>query len=181
MMIRRSTGTIHEGHLPPSITVMDYWDMLSKTLPTLEGYNAGAAALELTQNDNLHIQFYFEHDRKRVTTLARDLGVTTHAVFSKVRHARGSWEYCSGTGKYEDKPALARFTFGDPILHGDDQRANLQHLVACIIDGADLQELMKEYPYAWCVHRDRLLKFYQDWTFGISEIQRPHNEWADKI
>ena len=178
-MLRRSTGTIHSGHLPEGIDMKQYWELFTKTVPSLEKYNAGAYALELTGNDNLHIQFYLEHDRKRTSTLARDLGLSTEYVFDKVKSARGSWEYCSGTGKYAEKPAVARGSFGDPILYGDDQRADLQHLVACIIDGATLNEIMKQYPYAWCVHRDRLIKFSQDWVFGIPEVQT-HNEWAER-
>lgn len=180
MMLRRSTGTIHEGHLPDGVQMMDYWDLFCKTLPALEGYNAGAYALELTKNDNLHIQFYIEHDRKRTSTLARDLGVSTEFVFDKVKSARGSWEYCTGTGKYAEKAAISRSSFGEPILYGDDQRADLQHLVSCIIDGATLNDIMKQYPYAWCVHRDRLIKFYNDWTFGIPEYQID-NEWIDRM
>ncbi len=74
-MLRRSTGTIHQGHLPPDVDIKDYWDLFIKTVPALEKYNAGAYALELTKNDNLHIQFYLEHDRKRTSTLARGFRV----------------------------------------------------------------------------------------------------------
>ena len=169
MMLRRSTGTIHSGHLPEDIDIESYWDLFQKTLPVLDGYNSGAAALELTEKGNLHIQFYLEHDRKRTSTLAKDLGLSTEYCFSKVKSAKGSWAYCTGTGKYEDKPAESRFMFGDPILYGDDQRADLQHLVSLVIDGAELGQIMKEYPYAWCVHRDRIIKFYNDWTFGIPQ------------
>jgi len=180
LMLRRSTGTIHQGHMLDSIRIEDYYERLAKTLPLMEGYHSGAIALEMTTKNNLHIQFYIEHDRKRTTTLAKDLEVSTEFVFSKVNHARGSWQYCTGTGKYAEKPSIARASFGDPILFGNDTRADLQHLVACIIDGASLTEIMKEYPYAWCVHRDRLVKFNADWNYGIPEVN-VNNVWVDRF
>lgn len=122
----------------------------------------------LQKKETCIFNFISNMTEKRTTTLARDLGLSTEYCFDKVKSAKGSWSYCTGTGKYEDKPAVSRMSFGDPILYGDDQRADLQHLVSLVIDGVELGQLMKEYPYAWCVHRDRIMKFYNDWTFGIS-------------
>ena len=93
MMLRRSFGTIHEGHCPPTWSVEELFDWIAGQVDWLaRGYHAGAFALEETKEGNLHIQFYIEHDRKRISTLARDFMVTTPAVFDIVRDAQGSWD-----------------------------------------------------------------------------------------
>tara|TARA_Y100000588_G_scaffold381711_1_gene467853 strand:- start:80 stop:622 length:543 start_codon:yes stop_codon:yes gene_type:complete len=163
MMVRRSFGTIHHGHLPPDVPSLDdYWNELEGKLQG-NGYTAGAFALEEgSATKRKHIQFYVEHSRKRTSTLANEFGVTTEAVFDRVRDAQGSWNYCTGTGTHEDKPALDRFVFGTPKLHGDTQRADLKLMVSLIIDGMSPQQILKEYPYAYTVHRRRLWDLYRD-------------------
>lgn len=174
MMVRRSFGTIHTGHLPedfllsaekdqPGIASIDaYFEML-KDGWDWEGYTAGAFALEEgTEKKRRHIQFYVEHSRKRPSTLAKDFALTTGAVFDRVRNAKGSWDYCTGTGTHEDKPALDRFEFGTPKLHGDTQRADLKLMVGLVLDGHTPFDILKEYPYAYCVHRKRVWDFYLD-------------------
>ena len=160
-MLRRSFGTIHQGHIPKG-TIEDFFYGLKAKLERL-GYLAGAFALEFTKEGKKHIQFYCEHPRKRVTTLASDFGVTTEYVFDKVRDAPGSWAYCTGTGAHRDKPAIDRFNFGVPKLYGDTQRADLKLLIGLAMDGITPEELLRTYPYAWAVHRQRMLAFYRDW------------------
>lgn len=164
MMLRRSFGIIHEGHCPDSWTVESLFDYLRTHLDPSE-YHAGAIALEETEEGNLHIQFYVEHTRKRTTTLARDFLVTTPAVFDIVRNAEGSWNYCAGLGKHKEKPALARHSWGTPILYGGTASTDLKTLVDMVIEGNTLGEIMVSHPYAYCVHRSRLVAFHDDWKF----------------
>lgn len=129
-----------------------------------KGYTAGAFALEEgSETKRKHIQFYIEHSRKRPATLASDFELLTGAVFDRVIDAKGSWDYCTGSGAHREKPALDRFQFGTPKLHGDTQRADLKMLVSLAMDGIQPEELLLAYPYAWAVHRQRMISFYRDW------------------
>lgn len=160
---RRSFGTIHLGHLPDGVSVKDKFDALFSVLRDNPDYTAAAFALEEgDETQTRHIQFYMEHKRKRTTTLAVDLGVSTGYVFQVVRDAPGAWAYCTGTGAHRDKPALDRWFFGEPKLHGDTQRADLKLLIGMILDGSTPEELFQAYPYAWAVHRPRLISFWRD-------------------
>jgi hypothetical protein len=164
MMVRRSFGTIHAGHLPEDFdddvesyyyTLKEAWDW--------EGYTAGAFALEEgSETQRKHIQFYVEHSRKRPSTLAKDFALITGAVFDRVRDAQGSWNYCTGTGSHEGKEALDRFEFGTPKLHGDTHKADLKLMVSLILDGMTPLQILQEYPYAYCVHRQRIWNLYKD-------------------
>jgi len=165
MMVRRSFGTIHFGHLPEKYADVDeYYDDLLRVLNWTErGYTAGAFALEEgTEKKRRHIQFYVEHSRKRPSTLAKDFGVSTGAVFDFVRDAKGSWDYCTGTGTHEGKEAIDRFEFGTPKLHGDTHKADLKLMVSLILDGMNPYEILKAHPYAYCVHRSRIWHLYKD-------------------
>lgn len=132
-----------------------------------EGIHSGAFALERGEGGRLHIQFYIECDRKRPATLARIFQVSTPAVFDRVRDAQGAWDYCTGSGIHADKPAEARFHFGVPKLAGSSTKADLKALVDLVIEGDTLNEICKAHPYSYCVHRDRLFKFYHDWHYGV--------------
>lgn len=166
MMLRRAFGTIHEGHCPPNWEITELWDwLIHQTDWPDKGYHAGAFALEETESGNIHIQFYFECTRKRTSTMANDWMVSTPAVFDIVRDPAGSWDYCSGAGRHENKPAMDRFTWGTPILYGGTTSADLRMLVDLVIEGNDLPQIMHAYPYAYCVHRMRLVAFYDDWTW----------------
>lgn len=171
---RRSFGTIHMGHLPERFSSLEeYFHNLNpdNEVHDWADYTAGAFALEegsVTQRK--HIQFYVEHKRKRPATLASDFYLSTGAVFDSVRDAKGSWDYCTGSGAHRDKPALDRFQFGTPKLHGDTQRADLKMLVNLAMDGIQPEELVIAYPYAWAVHRQRMICFYRDWE----RVQRGH-------
>lgn len=163
-MVRRSFGTIHTGHLPEEFEgdIEDYFHTLKESWDWTD-YSAGVFALEIgAATERKHIQFYVEHSRKRPTTLAKDFGLTTAAVFDIVRDAKGAWDYCSGTGTHEGKHAIARFTFGTPKLHGDTQKADLKMMVGFILDGMTPYEIMQSHPYAYCVHRSRIWNFYND-------------------
>lgn len=181
MQLRRAFGTIHAGHLGPEWFELApghqsrsglelYFDHLSKLIPANPDIFAGAFALEEgSDTGTLHIQFYFECKPKRLNTMANLFQLSTGAVFDIVRDAAGAWEYCSGTGRHEDKPALARFVFGTPKLAGSSAKADLKMLVDLVLSGDTLNEICKAYPYAWCVHRDRLVKFYRDFHYGVRE------------
>ena len=163
MQLRRAFGTIHEGHCHEGWDVANLFLFLKTHLDT-EQYPAGSFALELTEEGNQHIQFYVEcRTPKRPSTMAKEFFVTQPAVFDVVRNAQGSWDYCTGTGTHEGKPALDRFDFGNPILYGGTARADLKMLVDLVIGGATLTEIMKGNPYSYCVHRSRIQNFYHDW------------------
>jgi len=173
MMVRRSFGTIHAGHLPEDFdgvqhTLDSYFYTLQEacTVNTLQskGYTAGAFALEEgSETQRKHIQFYVEHSRKRPSTLAKDFGLTTGAVFDRVRDARGAWDYCTASGTHEGKEGVIdSFTFGTPKLHGDTQKADLKLMVSLILDGMTPAAILKEYPYAYTVHRRRIWNLYKD-------------------
>jgi hypothetical protein len=164
MMVRRSFGTIHSGHLPEDMGLDNYWIILTTSpLWNERGYTAGAFALEEgSATKRRHIQFYVEHSRKRPSTLAKDFGLSTGAVFDRVRDAQGSWNYCTGTGTHEGKEAIDRFEFGTPKLHGDTHRADLKLMVSLILDGMNPYEILKAYPYAYCVHRFRIWHLFKD-------------------
>lgn len=179
--MRRCFGTIHAGHLdsswyeaPPSTLdsrtgLRAFYEHLSTILPANPDIFSGAFALEEgEETGRMHIQFYIECKRKRPSTLAKLMGLSTGAVFDIVRDAGGAWEYCTGTGRHEGKPALDRFSFGTPKLAGSSARADLKLLVDLVIAGDTLNEICNSYPYAWCVHRDRLIKFYRDYHYGIT-------------
>lgn len=162
--LRRSFGTIHLGHLAEGVVLAEYFASLFDVLLEDPDFTAGAFALEEgTETRRRHIQFYMEHTRKRRSTLARILGVSTRYVFDTVRDAPGAWAYCTGTGPHRDKPAIDRWQFGTPKLHGDTMRADLKMLVNLAMDGITPEEMLRAYPYAWAVHRARMLAFYRDW------------------
>lgn len=166
--LRRSFGTIYQRHiLEDNLTIGNLYYRLRKQFVDESGnwsdYLVGAIALEeCPTTGRVHVQFYLEHKRKRFSSLSSDLGVMA-TCFDVVRDAQGSWDYCSGSGAHRDKPALERFQFGTPKLHGDTQRADLKLLVGLIMDNIPTEDIIKAYPYAWCVHRARLLPFIQDW------------------
>ena len=172
-MVRRSFGTIHQGHLPEDVGLDYYWEILTTiTLWADRGYTAGAFALEEgSATRRRHIQFYVEHSRKRPSTLAKDFGLSTGAVFDRVRDAQGSWNYCTGTGTHEGKEAISRFEFGTPKLHGDTQKADLKLMVSLILDGMSPLQILKEYPYAYTVHRRRIWNLYGDIKYGVEESE----------
>ena len=176
MQLKRCFLTIHQGMLDEKLASMrdneiamtTYFKLLKKQLAGLPEYHAGALALEIApKTGTLHVQGYLEHSRKRLPTIAKDLLCGLSNGIMIVKDAQGSWDYCAGRGAYADKHALARHVWGEPKLHGSGGKADLRHLVQLIVDGAELDDIMKSNPYAWCVHRDRLLKFQRDWNFGI--------------
>ena len=184
MQLKRSFLSIHQGMLrnpyiemPDNETAMKlYWDELIIRLKSKKYFNAGALALEMApKTGTLHIQGYLEHDRKRLNTIAQHLMCNLTNGISVVKDAKGSWDYCAGLGQYENKHAIARFTWGEPKLHGSAENADLKTMVQAVIDGAELNELMRANPYAWCVHCDRIIKFHNDWYYGIhySDIKEP--------
>lgn len=177
MMLRRSTGTVHYGHLDPEQyhDIEAYWnDHIESFDWKGSGITAAAFALEVgTQTQRKHVQFYVEHSRKRPATLAKLFRVSAPECFRTVIDASGAWAYCTGTGAHEEKPSESRYTFGTPKLHGDTQKADLRMMVGLLLDGAELRELVKSHPYAWCVHRKRLIELDLD----LRSIRRTGDIW----
>lgn len=175
-MVRRSFISCNLGHLAGAwrkkllsneeddeVFMRDFFFFLSNNLNYRQlGFTGVALALELGETTgNIHVQGYVEHTQKRFTTLGKNLSMDPSA-FSTVVDSKGAHAYCTGTGVHQGKIALARFEFGEFKLHGDTQKADLKMLVGLALDGAQASDLFREYPYAWCVHRDRMLKFYED-------------------
>ena len=171
MQLRRCFITIHWKHLQSNQIEEDCeenWRIIFKQIcdkvVRSDDYEAGALALEMGDElGRIHIQAYLEHKPKRLQTLANDLGVMK-TCFDIVKDAKGSWDYCSGTGKHEGKFAFERFTFGEPKLYGSKEKVELNDLVNLIISGVEMRAIMVRHPYAYCVHRDRLRKFSEDWN-----------------
>ena len=175
-MVRRSFISCNIGHLAGSwrkklhateeddeVFMRDYFYWLTNNLNWKQlGFTGVALALELGETTgNIHVQGYVEHSQKRFTTLGKNLSMDPSA-FSTVLDSKGAHAYCTGTGVHVNKEALDRYLFGEFRLHGDTQKADLKMLVGLALDGAQASDLFREYPYAWCVHRDRMLKFYED-------------------
>ena len=175
-MVRRSFISCNIGHLAGSwrkklhateeddeVFMRDYFYWLTNNLNWKQlGFTGVALALELGETTgNIHVQGYVEHSQKRFTTLGKNLSMDPSA-FSTVLDSRGAHAYCTGTGVHVNKEALDRYLFGEFKLHGDTQKADLKMLVGLALDGARASDLFREYPYAWCVHRDRMMKFYED-------------------
>ena len=165
--------TIHTGHLKDvpdeyseeddEVQLRSYWDFLTNNMNFASmGYTGVALALEVGKQGRLHIQGYAEHSQKRFSTLGKNFGLQPSA-FSVVIDSKGSHDYCRGLGVYANKEGvLARWSFGEFKLHGDTHKADLKMLVGLVLDGATPRDIFAAHPYAWCVHRDRLLKFYED-------------------
>lgn len=174
--IRRCFISMHLGHLsglgdwlPDDVEQSDqevvmraYFGWLrSLDWPSL-GFTGVALALEPADTTGrIHVQGYCEHKQMRFTTLGKKFRSSPMA-FSYVRSSKDAFDYCTGQGVHRDKPALERFLFGDFKLHGDTQKADLKFMVELVLAGATPTTLLREQPYAWCVHRDRLIKLYQD-------------------
>ena len=165
MQLSRCTGTIQQGHVADeTMDIEAYFYYLQETLPSLEWIHAGAVALEVGEKTNrTHIQFYLEHDRKRPSTIAKRIGISTEFAIRTVISATGSWDYCSGSGRYENKTGVIdRFSFGEPLLTETGNKADLKMLVSLIVTGSTPQDILKEHPYAYTVHRQRIWNLYLD-------------------
>jgi len=176
IQLRRAFGTINFGNFnedakPEPVAYDDrekflsqYLDYLKTVITPKNGFRAGAFASELGETGNHHIQLYIEMTTaKRLSTLAR-VFKCDREVFQTVRSPADAWAYCTGTGQHTGKFAFERWDFGDPVLWGLETQTKLRDLVQQVLDGATLQEIMKNDPYAYCVHRDRICKFYDDWN-----------------
>jgi hypothetical protein len=181
MQLRRCFITIHWNHLNPKVYGVkniddmspdgqeESWrfvfDKMVKRIGNAPGIDAAALALEVgEQFGRIHIQGYMEHKPKRLKTLATILGVMP-TCFDIVKDAKGSWDYCSGINAHEGKFAFKRWSVGKPKLYGSLEKIVLSDLVNLYISGIDLHTIMKKHPYAYCVHRDRMKKFAEDWDY----------------
>ncbi len=173
-MVRRSFMSLHAGHINiPSdeleeeddeVKIRNYWEIVTRIIDFKSlGFTGVALALErCPKTDRIHIQGYAEHSQKRFTTLGKNFNCQP-SVFSVVIDSKGSHDYCRGLGAHADKEGvLARWSFGEFKLHGDTHKADLKMLVGLVLDGATPRNIFTAHPYAWCVHRDRILKFYED-------------------
>lgn len=173
---RRSVGTIHVGHLMPrwtelaqgqgeEIAMHAFFEELRQREWETLGFTSGAFALERgNETDRVHIQFYIEHGQKTATTLSRQVGVAVPAVFyDTVRSAKGSWDYCTGRGKHAVKPAIARFSWGEPTLFGSTEAdTSFRWCVDEILAGARPEDLLRQNAYAYAVHRQRIWTLFSD-------------------
>lgn len=178
MQLKRCFLSIHQGMLSPPLNaercnesaMRVYWDELKKAIAQHPEYTAGALALEIApKTGTLHLQGYLEHSRKRVSTIASDLLCDLTNGIMVVKDAQGSWNYCAGLAEYAEKKAVSRLVWGEPKLHGSAEKNDLKTLIQQVIDGAALNDIMKSSPYSWAVHRDRVIKFHDDWYYGIPE------------
>jgi len=172
-MVRRSFLSLHRGHLDshesdedPEVEMRGYFNLLKQFDWKALGFSGVALALERgTETERIHIQGYLEHSQMRFSTLGKKFSASPTA-FSVVRDSRGSYDYCTGSGVHAEKEGVIdRFVFGTFKLHGDTQKADLKMMVDLVLQGASAVQLIKHYPYAWCVHRDRLKKFIKDLRF----------------
>lgn len=176
IMVRRSFMSCNRGHViqrgeyhgeedieDDYVFMHGYFTFLTQSLDfEKNGFTGVALALEKGSTGNWHIQGYLEHKQMRFSTLGKKLSCQPTA-FSTVIDSTGSYNYCTGKGVHANKEGVAgRFEWGEFKLHGDTMKADLKMMVGLVIDGATPKQLFFEYPYAWCVHRDRLLKFYED-------------------
>ena len=147
----------------PDVLMRRFFQFLVKNVDWKgRGYTGVVLALEMGSTGNYHIQGYLEHSQKRFSTLGKDLHMQASAL-EVVIDSTGSYNYCSGKGVHASKEGvLARWEFGEFKLHGDTHKADLKMLVRLVMDGVTPKEIFRNFPYAWCVHRDRLLKFYED-------------------
>lgn len=175
-MIRRAFISCQAGHVltgtdfedAEQLVIATYNNMVSLNFADL-GFTGVALALERgSVLGGIHIQGYVEHSQMRFATLGKKLGIMPTAL-SVVHNSKGSYEYCTGTGAHAGKEGVLRhFEWGSFKLHGDSQRADLRMMVDLVMQGTDATTLCQEFPYAWCVHRDRLIKLMGD----LAQIER---------
>ena len=175
IMIRRSFMTINVGHViargeyggdedieDPQVFMRGYFSFLRSLNWEANGFTGVALALEVGDTGNWHIQGYAEHKQMRFTTLGKKLSCQPTA-FRTVISSKDAYDYCTKKGVHANKPGVhGLFEWGEFKLHGDTIKADLKLLVGLALDGATPTQLFREYPYAWCVHRDRMIKFYDD-------------------
>lgn len=179
MQLRRCFITIHHAHLDEIIYKglgqseedwMIIFEKMIKRIGKTAGIEAASFALEKGEKlGRIHIQGYMEHKPKRLKTLASALGVMT-TCFDIVKDAKGSWDYCSGINAHEGKFAFKRWSVGKPKLYGSLEKIVLSDLVNLYISGISLPTIMHKHPYAYCVHRDRLRKFAEDWDKSLKRV-----------
>lgn len=176
IMVRRCFISCQAGHVQTHTaewdaeqTIADCYNRLISLNWGELGFSGVALALEAGKvHGGIHIQGYVEHKQMRFSTLSSKLGIMPTAM-SIVQNSKGSYEYCTGTGAHSGKEGVLRnFEWGSFKLHGDTQRADLKMMVDLVTQGATATSLCQEFPYAWCVHRDRLIKFMRD----LEEIER---------
>jgi hypothetical protein len=165
---RRSFVTIHQGHLADEYQELDrdvalalYWEELKKI--DFKDYRAGAFSLERgEERGRLHINAYVE--RKNAATWAtygREFSCSAQS-FETVISPESSWFYC--TGQDGEKAGVEElYEFGTPALYGgSEQKADLKWCVGQITGGSHPSAILKENPYAYTVHADRIWRLWRD-------------------
>jgi hypothetical protein len=174
----RDSEAVADNH---ETLMREYYNHLVKMKWKDKKYTGVQIALEVgKKREGVHIQAYVENGQKRLSTYAKDFSCM-ETCFDVVRDAPGSYAYCSGTGVHQGKFALGRFTYGEFKLHGDSQKADLRMLVNLILEGASPRDIFLNYPYAWCVHRDRILKFQEDMSFYSRKAIPPVDTGGKKM
>ena len=177
--VRRAFATMNVGHLSPrrpptlewcesqenpELFMINEFDRLIR-IKYPDNVRAVALALEKGEKTgNWHIQAYVELKAGRSYAYYARLFSCMETAFSEVKDAAGSWQYCTGTGKYEGKQGVHdRWEYGEPVLYGGkESRADLRKCVELIVDGNHPTYILKHYPYAYTVHRTRIWRLYVD-------------------
>lgn len=175
MQLRRVFATIWEGHISPEInvsgethyTISDYLPIFEELMKADWIEAAAWCHEEADSTGGEHLHLYMEMKPKRLKTLANHFGLM-ETCFETVKDASGSWDYILAKGKHDGKPQIYNNHFGEPKLYGSKEKVDLHQLVNLIIDGVSLRGIMRMHPYHYCVHRDRLTKFSEDWNSKLT-------------
>ena len=178
MQLKRCSGAIWPKHLPAIFLDGDqdgevepielYFDHMAIQLSENDKMLGGALALEVgEEHGNLHIQYYLEHKPMRLATIGRELGLKGGDAITRIKHsAKGAYDYCAGLGEYANKEGvLKRFVFGEVKCWGsgpDGRKADLNGCVEAIMNGNTPYDILKENPYAYAIHRQRIWGLYDD-------------------
>lgn len=172
---RRVFATIHLGHILDD----EYLQMAKKTdsyETTLNIFfqeikrirhpklvRALAMSLEVgSDTKRVHIQIYMELKQARSWDWYGNYFGVMSTCFQKVRDAPGAWRYCTGQDG-EKTGILETWSFGDPVLHGSSEsKADLKRCVSYIVDGYHPTMILRDYPYAYTVHRQRIWALWHD-------------------
>ena len=203
---RRAFFTIWPAHLPEAYqdlardksdeTMMSlYFEERKKYLrewkkernSTLRGC---AIALELgEENEGIHIQGYIELTTARTWAHYGRRFIAKPQAFNKVRSGIGSYEYCTRTGQYAEKAGVLENWATGPkedfrLYDGSREKtADLKHCVGLIVEGYHPYIILKENPYAYTVHRQRLWSLWRD----LQEVERtgtisdPYKKEAERL
>ena len=188
---RRAAFTIWLGHLPKEYqelaekgcieTTMNLYyqerkkylaDWKSQRNSTLRGC---AMALEVGgDHGGVHIQGYIELKSGRTWQHYGKQFRVYPECFQTVRSGIGSYEYVTKSGSYSDKEGVLETWQTGPkedfrLYDGSSEtKADLKQCVGHIVEGYHPLFILKENPYAYTVHRNRIWALWRD----LQEIER---------